>query len=132
PYVDRGHTRGAALQQDIGEAARRCADVEAVTTAWIHSERIERVRELLAATRHVRRRRLELELSRVVDLRSRLRMAAHSPREHECLRLRARLREPALDEQDVEPFLHARRSAQPEPRRSTTGRTARRECSTRA
>jgi len=31
---------------------------------------------------------------------------AHSTREHECLRLGTRLCEPALDEQNVEPFLH--------------------------
>jgi hypothetical protein len=31
----------------------------------------------------------------------------HEPREHERLRLRTALRETALDEEDVEPLLHA-------------------------
>ena len=55
--VDGDHARGAALQQDVGEAAGRGADVEAVEARRIDAERVERVRELLAAARDVRRGR---------------------------------------------------------------------------
>jgi hypothetical protein len=50
PDVDRNHTRGAALQQHVGEAAGRRSDVDAVATARIDGERVERVSEFLAAT----------------------------------------------------------------------------------
>ena len=36
----------------------------------------------------------------------RLVVTGHEPRQHERLRLRATLREPAFDEHDVEPLLH--------------------------
>ena len=51
--VDRVHARGAALQQAVGEAAGRRADVEADAARGIEPERVERARELLAAARHV-------------------------------------------------------------------------------
>ena len=53
--VDRDHARGAALQQDVGEAAGRRADVEHVEARRVDAELVERVRELLAAARDVRR-----------------------------------------------------------------------------
>ena len=55
--VERDHARGAALEQDVGEPARRGADVEAVEPGRVDAERVERVRELLAAARDVPRRR---------------------------------------------------------------------------
>ena len=100
--VERDHARSAALEQHVGEPARRGADVEAVETLRVDAERVERVRELDARARDVRRRPLDLERRLVVDLLPRLRMAGHEPRHHEGLRLRAALGEAALDEQDVE------------------------------
>ena len=64
--------------------------------------------ELLASARDEARRSLHLELGVVSDLLARLVVAADEPGEHERLRLRARLRQPALDEQHVEALLHPR------------------------
>ena len=72
----------------------------------VDAERVERVRELLAAARDEPRRPLDLELDRLVHLLPGLVVARHEPGEHERLRLRAALREAALHEQDVEPLLH--------------------------
>ena len=44
--VDRDHPRSAALQQAVGEAAGRGADVEAVAPGDVEPERVERVLEL--------------------------------------------------------------------------------------
>ena len=62
--------------------------------------------ELLTAAGDVARRPLDDELGVLVHLLARLLMPGNAPGEHERLRLRARLREPALHEQDVEPLLH--------------------------
>ena len=59
--VERDHARRAALEQDVREAAGRGADVEAVAPGRVDPERVERVRELVAAARDVRRRPLDLE-----------------------------------------------------------------------
>ena len=48
---------------------------------------------------------LDLEVRSLVDLLARFRVARHASGHDERLRLRARLREPALDEQDVKPLL---------------------------
>ena len=66
--VERDHARGAALEQAVGEAAGRRADVEAVPARRVDAERVERVRELLAAARDEPRRALDLELAPLVDL----------------------------------------------------------------
>ena len=60
------------------------------------------MRELLAAARDVRRRSLDRELGVLLDLLAGLVVAVDEPGEHERLGLRARLGEPALDEEDVE------------------------------
>ena len=75
-------------------------------------KRVERVRELLAAARDVRGAALDRELRGLVDLLARLVVAGHEPGHHERLRLRARLREAALDEEDVEALLRHRGSSQ--------------------
>jgi hypothetical protein len=49
---------------------------------------------------------LDGEIRRLVDLRPGLVVPRHETGHHERLRLRARLGEAALDEQDVEPLLH--------------------------
>ena len=65
-------------------------------------KRIERVRKLPSRARHVRRRALHLERRRLVDLLPRLGVPRDEPCHDERLRLGAALREPALDEQDVQ------------------------------
>ena len=66
--VERDHVRGAVLQQAVGEAAGRGADVEAVEARDGDGERFERVLELLAAAGDVARRPLDRELGALVDL----------------------------------------------------------------
>ena len=70
---------------------------------------------------------LDRELGVLVHLVAGLVVPVDEAGEHECLRLRPRLGEPALDEQDVEALLHARvtrlcrparRSLRPAARRS--------------
>jgi hypothetical protein len=53
---------GAALQQAVCEPAGRGADVEAPTPGDVEAERVERVGELDAAARDVRRRRVDGDL----------------------------------------------------------------------
>ena len=67
---------------------------------------LERVGELLAAAGDEARRPLDLERDRLVELGARLVVPRHEAGDHESLRLAARLREPALHEQNVEPLLH--------------------------
>ena len=112
--VERDHARRAALQEHVGEPAGRRADVEAVEAGDVDPERVERVRELVPGARDVRRRCVDLELDRLVDLLARLRVPGHAPGHHERLRLRARLGEPALDEQDVKPLLGAHAAGRPD------------------
>src|SRR5579862_938823 len=107
--VDRNHAGSAALQEHVGETAGGGADVEAVEARRVQAEGVERVRELLAAARDVRRAALELELGAFVHLLARLLVARHEAREHQRLRLRARLGEPPLHKEDVQALLHAGR-----------------------
>src|SRR5205807_496059 len=104
--VERDHVRRAALEQDVGEAAGRGADVERVRAGDVEPELVERVCELLPAARDIGRRALDVELRVGVDLLPRLRVARDEAREDERLCLRPALREPALDEERVEPLLH--------------------------
>jgi hypothetical protein len=105
--VDCDHARRAALEQHVSEPAGGCAHVEAVAPAQVDAERVQRVCKLLAAARDVRRRGLELEFRLLVDLRARLRVTAHAPRQDKRLCLRARIREPALYQENVESLLHS-------------------------
>ena len=79
----------------ITRAAPRCSStsvkppVDAPTSrqsspARVDAERVERVRELVARARDVRRRPLDLERRRVVDLLAGLRVAGHEPGHHEA------------------------------------------------
>ncbi len=104
--VERDHLGGAALEEDVGEAAGRGADVEAAPAGGIDAEGLERVVELLAAPRDEPRRLGELERCGFVDLLPRLVEPGHPPGHDERLRLGARLGKAALDEQHVEPLLH--------------------------
>ena len=87
--VERDHTGSTALEQDVGEAARGGADVEAVAPRRIDPERVERVVELLAASRDESRPALDGELGALVDLLPRLRVAGDEAGEDQRLRLRA-------------------------------------------
>ena len=111
--VDRDHTCGASLQQHVREAARRRADVDRVESPRVDAERVETVRELVAAARNVRRPARDGEVCILVDLLAGLVVAGNLPGHHERLRLRARFRKPALHEDDVEALLHAVRTASP-------------------
>src|SRR5581483_6958187 len=121
--VERDHVRRPALEQHVGEAAGRGADVEGPSSGHVQPQRVQRVRELLPTARDVRRRALDLELRVDVDLLARLRVAGHKSGEDERLRLRPALREAALDEERVEPSLHATRLARrPAPEASRLSR----------
>ena len=104
--VERDHARRPALQEHVREATRGRADVQGVPPANVEAEHVERVLELLAAARDEPGRPVERQLLVVVDLRARLVEAGHEPGHHQGLRLRPRLREAALDQQDVQPLLH--------------------------
>src|SRR6185369_2366254 len=80
--------------------------VEAVSPCRIDAEGVERVLELLASPGNEPGPALDGELRSLVDLLARLRMPGDEPGEDQRLRLRARLREPALDEKDVQALLH--------------------------
>ena len=99
------HAGGAALEEHVGEAARGRPDVEAVETPGIDPGRIERIRELLAPARDVPRRLRDRELDVLVQLLAGLRVPRHEPGEDERLGLGAALRQPTLDEQDVQALL---------------------------
>src|SRR6476659_682735 len=109
--VERDHARGAALQQHVGEAAGRRADVESITSGDVDLERVERVVELLAAARDKARRLGHGQLGRLLHLLAGLLVARHATGQHQRLRLGAALGEPALDEQDVEAFSQEVRTA---------------------
>ena len=87
--------------------AGRGADVQAVLARDVDPEGLERVGELLASAGDEARALGELEPGTLVDLLARLLVPLHAPGEHERLRLRAALGEPALDEQHVQAFLGA-------------------------
>src|SRR4029077_8273521 len=76
-----------------------------VEAGRIDAERVESIGQLLASPRYEPRHALDLELRVFVDLLPRLRVAPRHPGQDQCLRLRPRLREPALDEDDVQASL---------------------------
>src|SRR5581483_8450832 len=103
--VERDHAASARLQQAVGEAPRGGAHVDAVPAPRVDAERLERVRELLASARDEARRPLDCDRLPLVHLRSRLVVPRDEPGEHHRLGLAARVRQPALDEQHVQPLL---------------------------
>ncbi len=103
--VERDHPRGAALQKTIGETARGRTEIEAVLARRIDAERVERVRELLAAARDELRRAPHLELDVFRDLLAGLGEPCDETGEHERLRLGAALGETALHEHDIQTLL---------------------------
>src|SRR5438477_10678592 len=105
--VERDHVRGSALEQDVGEPAGGGADVETVPPGRVDRERLERVRELDPPARDVGLSLGDRELHGLVHLLARLLVPGHPARQQERLGLGAALGEPALDQQDIDPFLHA-------------------------
>ena len=86
--VDGIDPRGAALEQDVGEAAGRRADVERDQSGRVERERVERGDQLVAAARDVRLRAVDGELDRRVDEIARL--AVTSARNRRRRRARGR------------------------------------------
>ncbi len=106
--VDRGDARRPVLEEAVGEAARRGAEVDGGASLDPDVDELERVGELLASAGDEPGRPLDLELRVLVDLMPRLVVAPDEPRDHERLRLGPALGEPALHEQDVQALLHPR------------------------
>ena len=104
--VDRRDPCGTGLQQAVGKPTGRGADVHGVLARDVDVECVESVAELLAAARHVRRRHVDRHLGVRVHLLPGLLVPGDAAGEDECLRLAPGLREPALDEQRVQPLLH--------------------------
>jgi hypothetical protein len=107
--VDRQNPRRTCLQQTVGEASCRCTDVGTVASGGDHVTLVERVLQLLSATRHEAWRPLHVQLGALVELLTRLVMAGHQAGENERLRLRTRLRKPTLNHEHVDALLHASR-----------------------
>ena len=96
--VERGHVRRAALQQAVGEAARRGADIEADEPGDVDAEGRQCRRELVAAARHELRPRstsssasAPIAVPALVTTRA---VDAHAPGHHERLGAAAGLGEP--------------------------------------
>ncbi len=99
---------GTALEQAVGEAAGRRADVERAAARDRDLQRVERVGELDAAARDVRRRTVDLELDRRIDQLPRFLGPApagtqvHLTGDHGRGGACARFEQPALREQGVQ------------------------------
>jgi aminoglycoside 6'-N-acetyltransferase len=105
--VQRDHACCAPLEQNVGEAAGGGADVEALPPGRIDAERVEGVGELGPAPRDVGLSLRHRQLRGLVHLLARFLVPGHPAGEQECLRLGAAVRKPALDQEYVNPFLHA-------------------------
>ncbi len=105
--VERDDARRAALQQDVGEAAGRGADVECQPAGDDDPEHVERVGELDAAAPHVRvigRHQLDARVrrDRGARLRRDLSVHGHPVREDHRASPLTRRRQPAIDDQHIE------------------------------
>jgi hypothetical protein len=103
--VERNHAPGARLEEAVGEAPGGGAHVETVAAAGLDAERLQCVRELLAAAGDEPRRPLDVQLGPFVDLSPGLVVPRDETGENERLRLASGLGQAALDERYVEPFL---------------------------
>ena len=108
--VERDHPCGAALEQAVGEAAGRGADVEAVEAGDVDPERLERVLELDPAARDEPGRLGHQQLGVLGDELARLQRQRpvvadpHPPGAHRLGGAGPRGGEPALGEQGVDPL----------------------------
>src|SRR5207237_3323865 len=91
PDVDRDDARGASLQQEVGEAPGRRADIKAYPSCRIDAEGIERGRELIAATADIGFDTVEVDADIGVDhlIRPVRQRAAHAHQSGTHHRLRA-------------------------------------------
>ena len=114
--IDGNHLRRSVLQQAVGEAAGRCADVEAHFSAHIHLPVLQSSGQLQASPAHkglvvaqqANRSVVVDTCSTFVDL---LLVHQHTACEDERLRPLPRRRQTAQQNQLVEPHLHAARLA---------------------
>ena len=98
---------GAALEQHVGEAARRRADVEGAPPGDVDAEGVERARQLDAAAADVRVIRggqldAGVDGDRRAGFRDDLAVDRHLSGENQRPRALARRREAAVDEGDIE------------------------------
>ena len=113
--VEGDHANGAALQQHVGEAAGRCADVERLAAVDRDAERVERVRQFDAAAADVRvvglfERNLCISRDRRAGFLRGLAVDQDDARKNERARPLARLGQAALHEQQIEPASQTRGS----------------------
>ena len=109
--VDRRDPGGPALQEAVGEAARRGADVKAVAPGDVDAERLEGVLELDAAARDIARPLVDDQ--RCVGLDELARPQRHGPihtdpnlpRPHRAGRRGARRKHPPLCQNRIYPGL---------------------------
>ena len=101
------HPGRAALEQAVREATGRRPDIDAVEAGDVEPQNGEGVVELLPSARDEARRLLDRERGGVLHLHAGLLEAGDAAREHERLRLRAALGETALDQENVEAYLHS-------------------------
>ena len=104
--VDRDDARRAGLEQRVREAASGRADVRAVAPRRIDPNASSAFASFSPPRETNGGGRSTVELDVLVHLLARLLVAGNEPGEHERLRLARALREPALDEERVEPLLH--------------------------
>src|SRR5262245_50402005 len=103
--VDRDNVLRAAREQDLREAARRCADIEADATPRVEAEMIKRMAQLYAAARdpRVRRRGVQGSIGSNLlrSLGDDLAFGGHEPGRYGGLRLASALEQSARHQQNV-------------------------------
>ncbi len=123
--IERDHARRAALQQDVGEAAGRGADVQGAFARRVHAEVVEGMRQLDAAAADVRMiRHRDLEVRAIGDgragFRDDLAVDSHAAGHDQGSCTLAGGRKPAFHERDIEAGLsrwHASSSGATQPTR---------------
>ena len=106
--VERDDARGAALEQDVGEAAGGGADIQRLAAVDGDGERVERVRELQPAAADVRmvwrdQRDVRGRIDLCAGFRVRLAVNADLAGQNQRARPLARRRQPFIDNELVEP-----------------------------
>ena len=114
--VERNDANSTALQQDVSEATRRCADVQALAPSDLDVKGVERVRELQAAAPGIGViRRQESDCRLIVDRGAGLGggsiVDGDLPGEDQCARTFARRRESAFDDELIETDARHQRAA---------------------
>jgi hypothetical protein len=106
-HVERDHLTGATLEQHVGEAASRRADVERRAVADVDREGVERVGELHTAAADIwvirsRERNLGVRGHTRSSFRDHGAIHAHLARHNKRASPLARRRELAFDEEEIE------------------------------